>query len=123
MGNLAPRRQFAQNQPVIIVGCEVSKEHVPEELKKFGPGAYAIHSGLMYKSRPNSPDIGVTRVKFPHGKDELFLTNDLYPPGSIPPPTSSERSSSELHSAPTNGRPSSSRPMNNTGSRIVNARR
>lgn len=129
MGNLAPRRQFAQNQPVIIVGCEVSKEHVPEELKKFGPGAYAINSGLMYKSRPNSPDIGVTRVKFPHGKDELFLTNDLYPPGSVPLPTSSERSSaptngrSDHSSAPTNGRSSSGRSMNNTGSRIVNARR
>ena len=45
MGNLAPRRQFAQNQPVIIIGCEISKEHVPEELKKFGPGAYAMQSG------------------------------------------------------------------------------
>ena len=113
MGNLAPRRQFAQNQPVIIIGCEVSKEHVPEELKKFGPGAYAMQSGVMYKSRPNSPDIGVTRVKFPTGKDELFLTNDLYPPGSVlQSDSSADRSITHRSSG-----------QNNTGSRIVNARR
>jgi hypothetical protein len=111
MGNLAPRRQFAQNQPVIIIGCEVSKEHVPEELKKFGPGAYVIKSDVMYKSRPNAPDIGVTRVKFPTGKDELFLTNDLYPPGSVPSSVEAPRQEARPYGS------------NNTGSRIVNARR
>ena len=110
MGNLAPRRQFAQNQPVIIIGCEISKEHVPEELKKFGPGAYAMQSGLMYNSRPNAPDIGVTRVKFPSGKDELFLTNDLYPPGTA-------------QSAPEHAQSRRPPGSNNTGSRIVNSRR
>ncbi len=109
MGNLAPQRQFVQNQPVVIIGCEISKEHVPEELKKFGQGAYVIQSGLMYKSRPNAPDIGITRVKFPNGKDELFLTNDLYVPGSVTP------GHTKSHTTNT--------PMNNTGSRIVNARR
>ena len=132
MGNLAPRRQFAQNQPVIIIGCEISKEHVPEELKKFGPGAYAMHSGLMYKSRPNAPDLGVTRVKFPSGKDELFLTNDLYPPGTdlrsdanfvrtdLRSDANFVRTDLRATANPSEGGRTQARP--NTGSRIVNAR-
>lgn len=76
--NFTPRRQYQPKQPVAILGCEFSRENVPEELKKFGPGAYVMKSGVMYQSRPNAPKVYVTRVKFPTGKDELFLTNDLY---------------------------------------------
>ena len=123
MGNLAPRRQFAQNQPVIIIGCEISKEHVPEELKKFGPGAYAMQSGLMYKSRPNAPDIGVTRVKFPSGKDELFLTNDLYPPGTdLRGEANANFVRTDLRGGATAHEGGRTQARPNTGSRIVNAR-
>ena len=80
MGNTVPRRQFQPNQPVIIVGSDVSLEHVPEELRKLGQGAYVVKSFLAMKSRPNAPDIGVTRVRFPNGRDEIFLTNDLVTP-------------------------------------------
>ena len=108
MGNTAPKRQFQPNQPVVIVGSDVSLEHVPEELKKFGQGAYVVKSSVMMKSRPNAPDIGVTRVKFPNGKDELFLTNDLL--------TVEEAK----NYVPQQYTPSPPRNGYNTGSRILN---
>lgn len=110
MGNTVPRRQFQPNQPVAIVGCDVSLEHVPEELRKFGQGAYVVKSSLMYKSRPDAPDIGVTRVKFPNGRDELFLTNDLV--------TVEE---AKAMGPQRHHQQQSVRPLN-TGSRIVNSR-
>lgn len=113
MGNAitTPKRQFQINQPVVIVGSEVSLEHVPEELPKFGKGAYVTKSLVAMKSRPNAPDIGVTRVRFPNGRDEAFLTNDLYSveeAKSIGPITRSQPSSQSGY---------------NTGCRVLNNRR
>ena len=107
--NFTPRRAFKNNEPVGIKGCSYSREHVANELQKFGRGGYATKTAVMYQSRQNAPKIYVTKVKFRNGKDELFLTNDLCPPnelGSGPITSTAKRSGSGY----------------NTGSRVVNSR-
>lgn len=76
--NFKPQVAFGKNQPVQIVGFKLTEEQVPKELKTLGRGGYAIQTQKLHKSRPNAPDIYVTRVKFPNSnKYETFLTNDL----------------------------------------------
>ena len=110
MGNYSfkPKRTFSQNQPVYIKGFDFTHEHVPGELQKFGKGAYVTDQSSMYQSRPDAPKIYVTKVKFPNGKEELFLANDLCTveeAKNIKDPTKTSRSG----------------PIN-TGSRIINSK-
>jgi len=78
--NFKPQASFAKNQTVEIIGSKLSKEHVPEELKKLGRGAYVVQSTKLYSSRPSAQPVYITRVKFPKtNKYETFLTTDLRP--------------------------------------------
>jgi hypothetical protein len=76
--NFRPQSTFGKNQPVEITGFKFTEEQVPKEIKTLGRGGYALQTTKLYKSRPNAPEIYVTRVKFPKSnKYETFLTSDL----------------------------------------------
>ena len=77
MGNYNFRPQKAlKNQPVQITGFKFSQDQVPKEIRALGKNGYALQTNTLYKSRPNAPDIYVTRVKIGN-QYETFLTNDL----------------------------------------------
>ena len=78
MGNIqAPQTLFTKNQQVEIKSSALSHEHVPKEIKRYGPSAVVVHTTKLMQSRA-SPTVYITRIYYPQTKHyETVLTSDL----------------------------------------------
>ena len=78
MGNIqAPQTMFTKNQQVEIKSSALSHEHVPKEIKRYGPTAIVVHTTKLMQSRA-SQTVYVTRIYYPQTKHyETVLTSDL----------------------------------------------
>ena len=108
--NFKPQQAFGKNKPVGVRGCSFSKEHVPVELLRYGRLGYSQKVGKMYQSR-GGHEVYVNKVKFPNGKEELFLCSDLSAPTKADLQPVKQQSSVGRSAGP-----------RNSGSRIVNSR-
>jgi hypothetical protein len=52
-------------------------EDIPDDILKAGATVKVINTQNMLKSRPNFPDLSVTKVQFQNGSYETYLTNNL----------------------------------------------
>lgn len=79
MGNIpSPQAAFSKNQRVEIRSSALSHEHVPVEIKRYGPHAIALQTLKVMQSR-NAQPIYVTRIYYPQSKHyETVLTTDLH---------------------------------------------
>ena len=67
-----------KGQIVRIVHDEYSKfQEIPNDIMKIGQQAQVIDTKNLYKSRPNFPDISVSRVKFKDGTVDTYMTKNL----------------------------------------------
>lgn len=80
MGNYNFR---AQNIPPVgsIVKIQHDKfskdEGITDDIMRIGHPAKILKTANIYKSRPNAPDITVSKVQFRDGKTESYMTVNL----------------------------------------------